>query len=385
MATSESSSDIKAIRPYFEIDEADVQRIARLLASGQVTNNGSYLRMFERLLGEYLGIKEPVVVSTGADALLLAVKAFKFSPGKAILPAYTYVATLNAVVQAGLEPLLADIDPHSFTIDPAHVTELVRRHSDVRCIIPVNVFGVPAELGPLRELCNETGARLVYDNAHGFGTEVKGRRITGEPDAQIFSFHATKTLPAVEGGLVVSQDPEITSRVKRMRNHGLGQTPAQAVPGFNAKMDEIRALIGTCSLKHFPETMARRRLYGKRLLQAFQRFDETYMTQFTPPQVETNFQNLGVCCRAAKQVGLLKVKDLFAERGIEVRSYFDPPLYKFNGFEDKALPVTESVWQTLLSFPIHSRMSERVLERMEQAIADVAGDLATQYAYAAAS
>ncbi len=377
MSASESVPPIRNIRPYFEIDDEALQGIGRVLASGQVTNNGTYVQSFERLVAEYLGAKETVAVSTGADALLLGLKAFRPPPGKAILPAYTYVATLNAVVHAGLEPVFCDIDAGSFTMDTGNLAELATRHSDVRCILPVNVFGVPAELPAIRRLCDRIGAKLLYDNAHGFGTEFNGCRLPSEPDAQAFSFHATKTMPAVEGGLVVSESAEIVSMAKRMRNHGLGQTPAHAVPGFNAKMDEIRAFIGIHSLKHFPESLARRRAYGECFRQAFNRFPDVYATQVVPQGVNTNFQNLGVRCLTAERLGLAKVKDLFVSRGVEVRSYFDPPLYKLNGFAGPPLPVTESVWRTLLSFPIHSRMSQAMVERMVQAIDDVGKVLQT--------
>ena len=375
MSTSEIVPDIRSIRPYFEIGEEELQGIARVLASGQVTNNGTHVQSFEHQIADYLGLREAVAVSTGADALLLALKALGLPSGKAILPAYTYVATLNAVVHAGLEPLFCDIESRSFTMDVANLEELMDGHPDVRCVLPVNVFGVPAELGAVRKLCDEHGAKLLYDNAHGFGTEVNGRRITTEPDAQIYSFHATKTLPAVEGGLIVSEGTELLSLVRRLRNHGLAQTPGQAVPGFNAKMDEVRALIGLCSLKHFPESLARRRAYGKQLLEAFGQFSDVYMPQAIPGNVATNFQNLGVRCVAAERLGLAKVRGMFAARGIEARSYFDPPLYKLNGYGDRPLPVTESVWRSLLSFPIHSRMSPTVLARLAQAIAEVGGEL----------
>jgi dTDP-4-amino-4,6-dideoxygalactose transaminase len=100
-----------------------------------------------------------------------------------------------------------------------------------------------------------------------------------------------------------------------------------------------------------------------------------YVTQIEPETVTTNFQNVGVRCLPAERVGLSKVKEMFASRGIEVRSYFDPPLYKFNGHENAPLPVTEAAWRTLLSFPIYSRMEEPVLARIEQAILEIGNEL----------
>jgi len=368
--------EIPGIRPYFEVDEEGLQTIAGLLASGQITNNGRQVQAFEKSLANYLGVEETVAVSSGSDGLLLAFQALSLPRGRVILPAYTYIATLNAVVQAGLEPVFCEIEGGSFTLDVKHLAELLAQQTAVRCVLPVNVFGVPADLPAIRKLCDRAGAKLVYDNAHGFGTEVAGLRIPEEPDVQVFSFHATKTLPAVEGGLIVSDNPDLLALTRRLRCHGLAPVAAEARPGFNAKMDEIRAVIGRNSLQHFPETLARRRAYGHRLRKCFERFPGVYQAQVIPENVSTNFQNLGVCCPRATHLGLAAVLALFQSRGVGVRSYFDPPLYRFTGFAPgAALPVTERVWQTLISFPIHSRMTEAVLLRLEQAVAEVAEKL----------
>jgi dTDP-4-amino-4,6-dideoxygalactose transaminase len=364
------------IRPYFEVDAETLARVAELLASGRVTNHGPQVQAFQASLAEYLRVRETVAVGSGSDALLLSLKALGVSGGAAILPAYTYVATLNAVVQAGLTPVFCDIDPKSFTLDPAHLAALLPRLRAVACLIPVNVFGVPPDLATLDRLARSAGAKVLYDNAHGFGTEDNEARVAPEPDVQIFSFHATKTLPAVEGGLIVANDPGVSSLAKRLRHHGLGSRPAEMIPGFNSKMDELRAVIGLQSLRHFPETLARRRAYGRRLLSAFQRFPECYVPQVTPPAVRTNFQNLGICCPAAEQVGLSRVIELFGRQGVGVRSYFDPPLNHFPGFDQgPQLPVTQRIWRTLISVPIHSRMSEDTLEQITGAAAAVAEEL----------
>ena len=363
---------IPGIRPYFEPDPTALAAIADALASGQVSNNGSHVKAFEASLAEYLDVPETASISTGSDALMITLKAMRLPPGRVILPAYTYIATLNAVVQCGFDPIFCDAESDGFTMDSEHLRELIRTHSNVVCVIPVNVFGIPPDLASIRAACDAANLKLLYDNAHGFGVETDGCRYGREADAQIFSFHATKTLPAVEGGLVIASDPTVMEAVKRLRNHGIGATLLETGPGFNAKMDELRAIVGASSLRTFPEALARRRIYGHRLTKRFEQFPDIYRIQKIPDNVATNFQNLGVCCLPAEQRGLVNVLQLFKSRGIGVRPYFDPPLYKIPGFEASgALPVTETIWQTLVSFPIHSRMSEPALEQIEGAIGDV--------------
>lgn len=367
---------IPGIRPYFETTEELFTTLSRILDSGQVTNHGPQVHRFEELVAEYLHTNHVLAVSSGSDGLLLGLKALRLEGGKAVLPAYTYIATLNAVVHAGLEPVFCDIEANSFTMEPRCLADLIEQHNDIRCVLPVNVFGVPAQLAQIRRLCDSVNARMLYDNAHGFGTEVDDRRLQDEPEVQVFSFHATKALPAVEGGAILCKDPEVFSFAKRLRNHGLAPCQADTVRGFNAKLDEIRATIGIQSLQHFPEALSRRREYGNRLLQCFNQFPGAYRTQSIPENVSTNFQNLGVLCPPAETRGLAHVLDLFKARGIGVRPYFDPPLYKFNGFnQGSALPVTEHIWRTLISFPIHSRMSEEALCQIEDAVAEIAQEL----------
>jgi dTDP-4-amino-4,6-dideoxygalactose transaminase len=376
--TSTERQEIPGIRPYFEMDHAAMEAIARALESGQVSNNGPQVRAFEAALATFLEVPETATVTNGSDALMLALKAMRLDAGAVILPAYTYIATLNAVVQCGFEPIFCDVASDTFTMDSHHLTELIQTRRDARCVIPVNVYGVPPDLRAIRAKCDGAGLKLLYDNAHGFGVETNGRRYAVEADAQIFSFHATKTLPAVEGGLVIARESALIAEVKRLRNHGLGASARECGAGFNAKMDELRAIIGANSLRTFAEALARRRSYGFRMLKCFDKFPEIYRTQEIPDGVETNFQNLGVCCLPAQKIGLKAAMDLFKARGIGVRSYFDPPLYKIPGFDGAgALPVTEFIWQTLISFPIHSRMSEAALEQIEQSIEEVASILQT--------
>jgi dTDP-3-amino-2,3,6-trideoxy-4-keto-D-glucose/dTDP-3-amino-3,4,6-trideoxy-alpha-D-glucose/dTDP-2,6-dideoxy-D-kanosamine transaminase len=177
----------------------------------------------------------------------------------------------------------------------------------------------------------------------------------------------------VEGGAVLSGNAVLMATVKQLRNHGLAPNPLESSPGFNSKMDEIRAIVGTNSLVHFPEALARRRSYAQRLRDVFQSFADVYENQLIPPNLASNFQNLSILCPAAQKLGLGHVLELFRSEGVGVRAYFDPPMNKIRGFEEgPSLPATEMVWQTLVSIPIHSRMNEETLTCIETAVSQVA-------------
>jgi dTDP-4-amino-4,6-dideoxygalactose transaminase len=364
---------IPYVRPFFETAPDFFEQLKHLYSSGLVTNNGPYVQEFERLLCSYLNSGGVVAVSTGFDALLLGLLALEIRKlSKVILPAYTFVATLNAVVAAGYQPLLCDIDPARLTMDPGCLEKLLELSSDVTCVLPVNVFGVPPDLQTIRTLCERKGAQLLYDNSHGFGTTISGSANLCAPRIQTLSFHATKALPAIEGGAVVSKDEALLAKVRNARNHGICNPRAEMRPGYNCKMDEIRALTGINSLSSFPQSLERRRSYGARLRHCIAQYPEHFALQNIPEVVCSNFQNLPLIVPAAESLGIQTIINQFREAGVEVRSYFDIPLNFLTPFRPLTLPVTEAIWRTSVCLPLYSRMEESTLEKIEAALFKVA-------------
>src|SRR5262249_16724854 len=158
-------------------------------------------------LASYLGVDDCVVVSSGSAALFLATRALGLNGAKVVLPSFTFIATLNALLLAGLTPVFCDIEPDTWTLSPTQLRQLLAVDRAIRLVVPVNVFGVPPDLHAIRRVVDEDETVLVLDNAHGFGTDWDGNAPT--PLAQTYSFHATKVLPAVEGGAVVSPDSRL--------------------------------------------------------------------------------------------------------------------------------------------------------------------------------
>src|SRR2546428_10068305 len=159
------------VRPILDPDESLLADIHASLSSGWVTNDGPNLREFERRLAGYLGVEDCVAVSSGSAALLLAILALDLRGGTAVLPSFTFLATLNAIVLAGMTPVFCDIEPDTWTLSPVHLNRLLAADPSIRLVVPVNVFGVHPDLGAIRGAVDGRGAALVLDSAHGFGTE----------------------------------------------------------------------------------------------------------------------------------------------------------------------------------------------------------------------
>ncbi|WP_437311908.1 DegT/DnrJ/EryC1/StrS family aminotransferase [Sorangium sp. So ce388] len=363
---------IPMVLPQVDEPDAIAAQLADILRSGRLTNGGPYSEGFEREIATFLGVDDAVVVSNGAIAISLAIEAAAVRRGKAILPAFTFIATLNAAVHAGFEPVFCDIDPETWTMDPEHLRRLLAKHG-ATLVLPVNVFGVPPDLASIARQARAAGAAVIHDNAHGMGTETASREAEPLLTATTYSLHATKVLVGAEGGVVVAPDRDVSAAMRRLRNHGLAQPLKASVPGMNAKIDELRAALALASLRRLPEALARRRTYLDRLRAALARHPQVYRAQRIPPGVSPNGQNLGV---RLVDVPIEDAVAAFARRGIEARRYFYPPLHELTCLEaGVALPHTDRLCAGQFCLPLHGRMSEETLERLEDAIHGVAEEL----------
>lgn len=377
-------AEIPNVRPYFESGAELNGRIQRILASGHATNGGPIQVELERRLADWLGVEEAAVVSNGADALSLvfAAAGLNSTRRKAILPSYTFIATLNAVTDAGLEPVFCDIDPDTFTMCPKALSALLSSLNDVAWVIPVNVFGVPPQLTRIIARAETAGARVLYDNCQGFGTEIDGIRIPRGPFAQTFSMHATKVLPGVEGGVIVSDDRKVLAEIRQMRNHGIAQNPTLSIPGMNSKLDEVRSAIALEQLEHIDGAIQRRRRYGARLREFVGKtgLDGTFRLQHIPMGVATNFQNHGVLANITEPARRDAVITHFRNLGIGARAYFHPALHHLERFRNQTfdLPNTEKVSAGWICLPIHSRMTESDLSTIERGLVSAAEYLAAE-------
>ncbi len=368
---------LPAIRPALAPSERLVQRLTDALASGRVSNDGPLATTLEASLTLALGAPDGALVGSGSAALLLAMLALRLGPGAALVPSFTFAASASAVVHAGLRPVFCDVDPRTWTLCPDAVAAALARTPDVRAIVAVNAYGVPPDLARLAALSRSVGAALVYDAAHGLGTEVSGRRFDPAPDLTCYSLHATKVLAAVEGGFVVGADPTRMAEVRRLRGHGKAADPLASGPGLNARMSELHAAVGLESLDRLPEHLASRGVAAGRL-RAAASASGRFTVQRLPDDVRTNHQNLAVLWAAPDRAPTEAVVAAFARRGVEARRYFWPPLHRMPAWRAPTgdLSVTDDIAERVLCLPLYSRMRQDEVAAVEAAIAEVARELA---------
>jgi dTDP-4-amino-4,6-dideoxygalactose transaminase len=240
-------------RPW--ITSADVRAVARVVRSGLLAQ-GAETQTFERAMGEFLGLRPGVAVSSGTAALHLALLGLGVGPGdEVVLPSYVCVAPLHAVEYVGATPRLADIDPATYNIDPDDVRRKITKRT--RAVVVPHLFGRPADLDSLLAL----GIPLVEDCAQALGAAFDGRPVGTFGAVGILSFYATKLLAAGEGGMVLSRDPALLARVRDLRDY---DERARHRIRYNYKLTDMQAALGRSQLARFPRMLARRHAIAAR-------------------------------------------------------------------------------------------------------------------------
>lgn len=236
---------IPVTKAYLPNKEKYQSYVNRIFESGWLTNNGSLLQELEQRLAEYLGVKNIILVANGSFALQVAYKVLDLK-GEVITTPFSFAATTSTLAWEGLTPIFADIDPNSFNIDPAKIEKQITPKTSA--IVPVHVFGNPCDVERIKDIADKNKLKVIYDAAHAFGSEYKGRSVLNFGDISTLSFHATKLFHTIEGGAVITNDDELAKKVRLMINFGItGPTTIESV-GTNAKMNEFEAAMGLCLL-----------------------------------------------------------------------------------------------------------------------------------------
>lgn len=204
---------------------------------------GPQVTKFEETIASYLGADFGVGLASGTDALVLALRALDIGAGdEVIVPAYTFFATAGTVMSVGAKPVFVDIDPQSYQMDVTKIKDAITPRT--KAIIPVHLYGHPAEMNPILEIAREHGLKVIEDNAQGFGAEYLGKKTGSLGDIGCLSFFPTKNLGAFgDGGMVVTNDPALAERMRMLRTHGWKKKYYSEEVGYNSRLDALQAAI----------------------------------------------------------------------------------------------------------------------------------------------
>lgn len=326
-----------------------------------LTNYGSYHNRLEARLSEYLGSPYTSLMSNGTLGLMIALKALCPPGSEVITTPYSFIATANAIEWCGLIPVFCDIDPRTFTLDPAQIEAHITPRTSA--ILPVHVYGFPCEVEAIADIATRHDLNVIYDAAHAFGVRYKGRPITEWGDASVLSFHATKLFNTVEGGAVCAASPELQHKVNLLRNFGItGETAIEAV-GINAKLNEVLSLWGLLVLDEIEEELARRRAIDQTYREVLSDFPAITVPDF-PDTTDWNYAYFPILVEEGGQRLRDRVYDRLLDRDIHSRKYFFPlitDVESYSLYRQSDTPVAKRVAENVLCLPMYGRLDPRVI------------------------
>jgi dTDP-4-amino-4,6-dideoxygalactose transaminase len=321
---------------------------------------GPNTEAFEREFAEYCGAPQGVAVSNGPDALFAALFACGIGAGdEVIAPAHTFFATIEAIVHTGATPVLVDVEPDTLTIDPQEVRKAVTRAT--RAVVPVHLYGHPADMDPILALAREHHLRVIEDAAQAHGATYKGRRCGSLGDAGCFSFYVTKNLAAVgEGGFVTARDGEVAERVRLLRHHGHVSKFEHAIVGRNLRMDELQAAVLRIRLRGLDEALERRREHARRYDELFANSSVRTLTQRPDCVAVHHLYPLRVASRDAL------IRHL-GDCGIGTGIHYPIPAHRQPALEphpnrQHSMTVTEEACRELVSIPMYPDLTDEQID-----------------------
>jgi len=330
---------------------------------------GPQVKAFEEEMAAYCGTRHAVGVASGTDALILALHACGVGPGdEVIVPTFSYIATGDSASLLGAVPVFVDIDPATFNLDPAQIEARVTART--KAIIPVHLYGQPADMDPILEIARRRNLRVIEDSAQAIGAVYHGRKAGSMGDIGCISFFPSKNLGAYgDAGMVVTNSEEMAARLRALRAHGTKRHKYMSdEQGWNSRLDELQAAILRVKLRHLDDWMHGRQSVAARYNQLL-----AGVTGVVTPVVAVGCEHVyhQYTVRVPKRDA---VQQRLAESGVPSTVYYPVPMhlqkmYAHLGGKPGMLPVAERIAGEVLSLPVYPELSEAQISRVAQAVA----------------
>jgi dTDP-4-amino-4,6-dideoxygalactose transaminase len=360
---------ISVARPFIGVEEE--QAVIEALRSGWITQ-GSRVAAFEQGFSDYIGCDHAVAVSSCTTALHLAMIASNIGPGdEVICPSLSFIATANSITYVGATPIFCDIDPATYNLDPLKIEEAITPRT--KAILVVHQIGLPAEMQKILEVARKHGLAVIEDAACAIGSTYEGQLI-GKPLGTMacFSFHPRKILTTGEGGMITTNDADLANKLRRLRQHAMSlsdvarhnakqvTTETYDEVGYNFRMTDLQAAIGSVQLRRLPDFLEKRRHLASRYDEALGPLS-WLETPSVPANCLPNYQSYMVRLNEASATNRDAIMQVLLEKNISTRraimaTHREAP-YRSERW-DAVLPQTNMVTDTALILPLFHQMSE---------------------------
>jgi len=353
------------------IDKEELRAVEEVLLSGILTDKngmGPRVMEFERAFAKFIGVKHAIAVSSGTAALHAALLAVGVREGdEVILPSFTFSATAEAVVLCGAKPVFADIDPETFSINADTISRVLS--AKTKAIIPVHLYGRPADMAPILEIARERGIAVIEDAAQAHGASLDGKMAGAMGDMGCFSFYGAKNMTTGEGGMVTTNDDDYAEALRAIRTHGESRPYWTVRLGHNYRMTEIAAAIGLVQLQKLPRMLERRRENAARLSEELSMIGKLSIPR-DPERGSNSWYVYTVRLIGANAGRRNKVVEKLRSKSIDAQVYYETPVHLLPFYMERfdlgagMLPETEKASRQVFSLPVHPMVEPDDIEYM---------------------
>ncbi|MBA2710837.1 MAG: DegT/DnrJ/EryC1/StrS family aminotransferase [Tatlockia sp.] len=337
--------------------------------SNWISSIGKYIGAFEETFAKFCGVKHAIATNNGTTALHLALVALDLKPGdEVIVPTVTYIATANAVRYCGATPVLVDVCADTMNINPDEIEKKI--NSKTKGIIPVHLYGHPADMEAINALAKKHNLWVVEDAAEAHGAEVLGQKVGGLGTCATFSFFGNKIITTGEGGMVTTNDDALAEKLRLFRGQGMDPTRRYWFPviGYNYRMTNIAAAIGVAQMETIDNALASRALLAKWYNEALAKFEDLIVLPIELPWAKHVFWMYTIFLREGDESRREKVRQFMDEMGIETRPVFYPMHILPPYAEDAAYPIADLWAQRGINLPAHQDLTQNDVKRIVETL-----------------
>lgn len=367
---------MKNVIPVAEpsLGEEELRNVIEAVKSGWISSKGHFIGKFEEEFARYIGVQHGIATSSGTTALHLALVALGIGPGdEVIIPDLTFASAANAIIYTGARPVLVDVHPDYWCLDPKKIEGNMT--SKTKAIIVVHLYGHPCNMNLINKVAQKQGIYTVEDCAEAHGTEYKGRKVGIFGDVSCFSFYGNKIITTGEGGMCLTNDNELSEKMRILRDHGMVPEKRywHELIGFNYRMTNMQAAVGIAQLKKLDKFIKRRREIAK----VYNELLEDVKGLTLPPEMPwaKNVYWLYSMLVDKRTYGVNrdKLAEKLAKHGIETRHFFYPlhvmPPYRV--YANSAYPVTEKLAEAGINLPSSTNLRDEEIYRIVKVIRDL--------------
>jgi dTDP-4-amino-4,6-dideoxygalactose transaminase len=344
-----------------------IERVNDILDKRWFSNNGPYVKEFEKKLSEFFNVKNCIATCNGTIGLEIAVKALQFK-GEVIVPAFTFIASAHALQWEEITPVFCDINPLTHTIDPEMIERMITPRTTG--IIGAHLWGRACDIERIERIAHAYSLKVIYDAAHAFGCTYKNKMIGGFGNAEIFSFHATKFFNTFEGGAIATNDDALAEQIRLMKNFGFKDFDEVISIGVNGKMNEISAAMGITGLESLEEFIQTNFRNYSRYRKHLQEINGIRFMSFNDNEKQ-NYQYIVIeIDETLTKISRDRIIEILHKENIIARRYFFPGCHQMEPYRSNfpqshlLLPVTSNIAKKILCLPNGTAVKENDIDNI---------------------